>query len=65
MRMYENELPKNIFWTNPGDQRGCGRWIDEVEEDARKLGCRNWLAADQDRGRWRHVLEEARAHPRL
>jgi len=26
------------------------RWVDEVEEDARKLFCRNWLAAAQDRG---------------
>lgn len=24
--------------------------------DTRKLECRNWLADDQDRGRWRHLL---------
>jgi hypothetical protein len=36
-----------------------------VEKDARKLGCKNWLAAAQDRGRWRHLLEEARAHQGL
>jgi len=24
-----------------------------------KLGCRNWLAAAQGRGRWRHLLEKA------
>jgi len=41
------------------------RWIDEVEEDARKLGCRNWLAAAQDRGHWWHMLEEAKAYPGL
>jgi hypothetical protein len=48
VRMDDNELPKKILWTNPGSQRGHGRlnsrWIDRVEEDARKLGCRNWLA---------------------
>ena len=58
--MDENELPKKIPWTNPGGQRGRGgpksRWIDGVEEDARKLGCRNWRAASQDSGRWRHLL---------
>ena len=33
-----------------------------VEEDARKLGCRNWRTDVQDRGCWRHFLEEAKAH---
>jgi hypothetical protein len=51
-----NKLPKKILWTNPGGQWGCGwlksRWIDGVEEDARKLGCRNWQTDAQDRGRW-------------
>jgi hypothetical protein len=54
--MDKNELPKKIAWTNPGGQRGHGRpkskWIDGVEEDARELGCRNWLADAQDKGRW-------------
>jgi len=67
--MDENESPKNILWTNPGGQRGRGRpksrWIDGVEKDSRKLGCRNWLAAAQDRGRWRHLLEDAKAHQGL
>ena len=65
MRMDENELPKEILWTIPGGQRGRGRpkssWIDVVEEDARKLSCRNWLAAAKSRVRWRHLLEEAKA----
>ena len=62
----ENELPKRILCTNRGGQRGRGRsksrWIDGVEEDVSKLGCRNWLTAAQDRSRWRHLLEEAKAH---
>jgi hypothetical protein len=57
VRMDDNELPKNVLWTNPGGQRGRGRtksrWTDGVEEDARKLGCRHWRADAQDRGRWR------------
>jgi hypothetical protein len=52
----KKELLKNILWTNPGSQRERGRpkssWIEGVEEDARKLGCRNWRANAQDRGRW-------------
>ena len=69
VRMDEDELPKKILWTNPGGQRGHGqpksRRTDGVEEDARKLGCRNWLAAVQNRGCWRHLLEGAKAHPGL
>jgi len=65
VRMDDNGLPKEILWTNPGDQGGRGRpksrWIDGLEEGARKPGCRNWL----DRGRWRHLLEEAKAYPGL
>ena len=56
MQMDENEIPKKILQTNSGGQRGHGlpksRWIDGVEEDARKLGCRNWQVDAQDRGCW-------------
>jgi hypothetical protein len=48
VRMNDNELFKKILWTKPGGQRGRGRlksrWNDGVEEDARKLGGRNWRA---------------------
>jgi hypothetical protein len=54
LQMDENELPKKIPWMNPGGYRGCGqlksRWTDGVEEDTKKLGCRNWRADAQDRG---------------
>jgi len=36
-----------------------------VEEDARKLGCRNSLVDAQDRGHWRYLLGEAKAYPGL
>jgi hypothetical protein len=69
VQMDENKLPKKILWTNPGGQQGRGRpksrRIDRVEEDARKLGCRNWLADAQDIGRWQHLFESAKAHQGL
>jgi hypothetical protein len=69
VRMDENEFPKKILWTNPGVQQGRGqpksRWIDRVDEDIRKLGCRNWRADAQDRGRWRHLREEDKDHSGL
>jgi len=33
------------------------RWKVGAEEDARKLGCRNWLVDAQDSGRWQQLLE--------
>jgi hypothetical protein len=66
LNMDENKLPKKILWTNAGGQWGRGRpksrWTEGVEEDARKLGCRNSLVNAQDRGRWWHFLEEVKAH---
>ncbi|KAJ4437313.1 hypothetical protein ANN_17451, partial [Periplaneta americana] len=51
IRMDPSEPCKKIVITNPGGQRRRGRphlrWIDGVEEDARKLGCKNWKAATQ------------------
>jgi hypothetical protein len=62
----DDELSEKILWTNLGGQRGRGRpksrWIDGIEEDSRKQG---WQAFAQDRGRWRHFLEEAMACPGL
>jgi hypothetical protein len=56
---------KNIN-SNPGRQRGRGRsklrWIDGLEEDTRRLGCRNWKTAAQDRDGWGNIVEEAKVH---
>ena len=69
MQMDDKELPKRILSTNPGGQQRCGqpksRWTDGVEEDARKLSCRNRWADAQDRGGWRHLFEEVKVHPGL
>jgi hypothetical protein len=54
VRMDDNELPKKILCSHSGGQRRHGRpksrWVDGVEEDTRKLGCRNWREDAQDRG---------------
>ena len=69
VRMEDNDLAKTMLWTNRRCQRGRGwpksRWIDGVQEEARKMGFIKWRADVQDRGRWRHFLEEAKAHPGL
>jgi len=39
------------------------RWIDGEDEEVTIQGGRNRRAGAQDRGRQRHLLEEAKAHP--
>ena len=38
------------------------RWTDEVEEDLKILGIRNWHAATGDWNEWRCILLEAKVH---
>jgi hypothetical protein len=36
------------------------RWIDEVEEDLKIMGIRNWHAVARDRQEWRKIVLEAK-----
>jgi hypothetical protein len=60
---------KQTVTSNLGGQRGRGhpklRWIDGVEEDVRRLGCRNWKTAAQDRNGWQKIVKEAKVHDGL
>jgi hypothetical protein len=62
--MNDNEPSKRIITSKPEVQRGRGRrklrWIDVVEEEARRPGCRNWKTDAQDKGGWRKIVEEAK-----
>jgi hypothetical protein len=56
--MNEESIPKKILYTTIGGRRRDGkprkRWIDAVEEVAKKLtGVRNWKRTAQDREEWR------------
>jgi hypothetical protein len=59
---------KILYSTTDGRRRARkprNRWIDAVEEDAKKLmGVRNWKRAAQDRGEWRGLIREAKARYR-
>ena len=62
-QMDDKEFTKQLLNSNPGGQWGRGRpklrWIDSVEHDLRKIGCKNWKMVAQDRRRWQHLLKEA------
>jgi hypothetical protein len=38
------------------------RWIDEVEEDLKIMGIRNWHAVAKDRQEWRKIVLKAKFH---
>jgi hypothetical protein len=64
--MNKERIPKKILYSTTGGRRRAGkprnRWIDAVEEDAKKLmGVRNWKRAAQDREEWRGLIGEAKA----
>jgi hypothetical protein len=43
-------------------ERPRKRWIDEVEEDLKIMGIRNWHAVARDHREWRRILLEAKVH---
>ena len=63
LKIYGQTMEVNKDVTNWNQDGLMGQ--RKMQEDARKLGCRNWLAAAQDRGHWQHMLEEAKSHPGL
>jgi hypothetical protein len=59
------ECLKNITTKMEGTRkrgRPRKRWIDEVEEDLKIMGIRNWHAVAKDRQEWRKILLEAKVH---
>ena len=41
------------------------RWLDDVSMDLRKIGVNKWRDRARNREAWRHIVEEAKAHPGL
>jgi hypothetical protein len=40
------------------------RWLYDVSTDLRKIGVNEWRDRARNREAWRHIVEEAKAHPR-
>ena len=64
IRMNETRSVK-IFEGKLEGRRGRGRprlrWIDDVEDDLRKLGVKRWRAKALDREEWASIIKEAKA----
>jgi len=41
------------------------RWLDDMSTDLRKMGIKEWRDRARDQEAWRHIVKEAKAHPRL
>jgi hypothetical protein len=41
------------------------RWMDQVEEDLRKMKIANWRKKMEDRQAWNRIVEQTKTHPGL
>jgi hypothetical protein len=51
------------LYATRGRGRPKMRWLDDVSLDLRKMGLKEWKDRARNRKAWRHILEEAKAHP--
>jgi hypothetical protein len=63
--MYEIRSVKKIFEGKlegrRGRERSRLRWINNVEDDLRKLGVKQWRTKALDRVEWASIVREAKA----
>ncbi|XP_039283024.1 LOW QUALITY PROTEIN: hemicentin-2-like, partial [Nilaparvata lugens] len=63
--MSDSRVVKKVFRNNPGGRRlrrrPRKRWLEDVEDDIRKLGVRGWRRKAADRDKWRGFLKEVKA----
>jgi hypothetical protein len=61
-RMPEERVVKKIFTGQSGGSRRKGRprlrWVDDLEDDLRKIGTRGWRRMAEDREGWRQAIAE-------
>jgi len=64
VRMNETRSVKTIFEGKLEGRRGRGRtrlrWINDVEEDLRKLGVKRWRTKASEREEWASIINEAK-----
>jgi hypothetical protein len=67
-RMQDTEIPKEMYGKLHATRqsgRPRMRWMDDVSMDLRKMGINEWRDRAKNREAWRHIVEEAKAHPGL
>jgi hypothetical protein len=41
------------------------RWEDNVRNDLKKMGVKNWKQRVQERNQWKEIIEQAKTHREL
>jgi hypothetical protein len=62
--MSEDRVTKKRYMSKPEGKRSVGRpkmrWLDDVEEDLRKMGISGWRGKARRRDEWKSVLREVK-----
>jgi hypothetical protein len=69
IRMDTTRIVKKVTEWEPRSSRPVGRprlrWLDQVEEDLKKMKVRNWREKCKDRRLWNEIVKQAKTHQRL
>jgi len=68
-RMLNERVAKTMYKWKPNATSPKGRprlrWEDDVRNDLRKTGVKNWKRRAQDRKQWNEITEHAKTHKEL
>ena len=69
MRMEKTRNTRKITEWTPYKTRPVGRprlrWMDQVEEDLKRMKIIGWRVKAEDRQEWRRIVEQTNTHPGL
>ena len=69
MSVEQHGTPTKILKWRPAGRRLKGRprkkWIEDIEEDLKKIGIKTWRRICNNRAEWRKIIEEAETHSGL
>ena len=66
--MQDTAVPKKMYgklYAKRRRGRPKMRWLDDVSMDLIKMGVNEWTDRARNRESWRHITEDAKAHPGL
>jgi hypothetical protein len=69
MRMEKTRTTRKITEWTPHKARPVGRprlwWMDQVEEDLKRMRITGWRVKAEDRQEWSRIVEQTKIHPGL
>jgi len=69
IRIDTTRIVKKVIEWEPRSSRPVGRprlrWLDQVEEDLKKMKVRNWREKCKDRRLWNEIVKQVETHQGL